>query len=218
MRPDFKLLLSALVLICTISGAAMAQETTGTIAGVITDEQGAVLPGVTVVATHVATGRTFQFMSTSTGAYRATLLPSGTYSLTFTLSGFQTAHHDRHRPERERPHRGQRQAQAGRADGDGAGHGRALDGPGHVRSPTDGELETGAGVAAEQPQLRATGHAGARGFERPVRRSRRRAHQHREHLSERRAPQCAQLARGRGVERRRRLEHHAAVDADAGVD
>ena len=90
MRHDFKLLLSAFVLICTIGGAAIAQETTGTIAGVITDEQGAVLPGVTIVATHVATDRTFQFVSTSTGVYRATLLPSGAYTLNFTLSGFQT--------------------------------------------------------------------------------------------------------------------------------
>jgi len=90
MRADFKLLLSTLVLICMIGGAAIAQETTGTIAGVITDEQGAVLPGVTIIATHVPTGRTFQFVSTSTGAYRATLLPSGAYTLSFTLSGFQT--------------------------------------------------------------------------------------------------------------------------------
>jgi hypothetical protein len=73
-----------------LSGVALAQETTGTIAGIVTDQQGAVLPGVTVVATHVPTGRAFQFVSTTTGAYRATLLPSGAYTLTFTLSGFQT--------------------------------------------------------------------------------------------------------------------------------
>ena len=71
------------------SSVATAQETTATITGVVTDDSGAVLPGVTVVATHVPTGRTFQFVSTSTGAYRATLLPSGAYSVTFTLSGFQ---------------------------------------------------------------------------------------------------------------------------------
>ena len=90
MRPDLRFLLATLVFFCTLGGAATAQETTGTVAGVVTDEQGAILSGVAIVAIHVPTGRTFQFVSTSTGAYRATLLPSGPYTLSFTLSGFQT--------------------------------------------------------------------------------------------------------------------------------
>ncbi|MEO8677696.1 MAG: carboxypeptidase-like regulatory domain-containing protein [Vicinamibacterales bacterium] len=89
MRPDFRRFLAIFLLFCTLGRAAAAQETTGTIAGVVTDEQGALLPGVIIVATHVATGRTFQFVSTNTGAYRATLLPSGTYTLSFELAGFQ---------------------------------------------------------------------------------------------------------------------------------
>ena len=89
MRPDFRLLLATFILIGALVSTTTAQETTGTIAGVVTDDQGAVLPGVAIVATHVPTGRTFQFVSTSTGAYRATLLPSGAYTLTFALSGFQ---------------------------------------------------------------------------------------------------------------------------------
>ena len=68
---------------------AYAQETTATIAGVLTDDTGAVLPGVSIIVKHVGTGRSFEFVSTSTGAYRATLLPIGTYEVTFTLSGFQ---------------------------------------------------------------------------------------------------------------------------------
>ena len=90
MRPDCRLLLSTLVPLCALAGAATAQETTGTISGVVTDEQGAVIPGVAIVATHVPTGRTFDFVSTSTGVYRAALLPGGAYTLTFTLPGFQT--------------------------------------------------------------------------------------------------------------------------------
>ncbi|MCX6537649.1 MAG: carboxypeptidase regulatory-like domain-containing protein [Acidobacteria bacterium] len=68
---------------------AYAQETTATITGVVTDDTGAVLPGVAIIAKHVPTGRTFEFVSTSTGAYSATLLPIGAYEVTFTLSGFQ---------------------------------------------------------------------------------------------------------------------------------
>ncbi len=84
--------LTAIAIVLSMTGfaaIARAQETTGTIVGTVTDESGAVLPGVTVVATHVPTGRTFQFVSSSTGAYTATLLPSGAYAVTFTLSGFQ---------------------------------------------------------------------------------------------------------------------------------
>ncbi len=79
--------LMAIVLL--VAGVAAAQETTATITGIVTDDTGGVLPGVTVVARHLATGRTYQFVSTSTGAYTATLLPIGEYELSFELSGFQ---------------------------------------------------------------------------------------------------------------------------------
>jgi hypothetical protein len=69
---------------------AYAQETTATITGVVSDDTGAVLPGVSIVTKHLATGRTFEFVSTSTGAYSASLLPIGEYEVTFKLSGFQT--------------------------------------------------------------------------------------------------------------------------------
>lgn len=71
------------------AGLAGAQETTATITGVVTDDTGGVLPGATVVAKHLATGRTWRFVSTTTGAYTATLLPIGEYELTFELQGFQ---------------------------------------------------------------------------------------------------------------------------------
>jgi hypothetical protein len=85
IRRIFGIIACALLL----AGVAAAQETTATITGVVTDDTGGVLPGVTVVAKHLATGRTFQFVSTTTGAYTATLLPIGEYELTFELSGFQ---------------------------------------------------------------------------------------------------------------------------------
>ncbi|MDP2055519.1 MAG: carboxypeptidase-like regulatory domain-containing protein, partial [Acidobacteriota bacterium] len=87
MRRGFLMLVSALVMAAAL--AARAQETTATITGVVTDDSGAVLPGVTIVVTHVATNRTYQFVSTSTGAYSATLLPVGGYTVAFTLAGFQ---------------------------------------------------------------------------------------------------------------------------------
>ncbi len=68
---------------------AVAQETTATIIGTVTDESGGLLPGVVVTLRHVATRRSFESTSSAEGGYLVTLLPIGDYELTFTLSGFQ---------------------------------------------------------------------------------------------------------------------------------
>lgn len=83
--------LSIVLAICgfALVRAASAQETTATIQGTVTDESGAVLPGVTVTLTHDRTGQTFTRVTTADGLYTAPLLPVGTYEITFTLNGFQ---------------------------------------------------------------------------------------------------------------------------------
>jgi hypothetical protein len=70
-----------------IPTTALAQE--GTIAGTVRDEQGAVLPGVTVEATSPALIGTRSTTSDDRGQYRITNLPVGTYTVAFTLNGFQ---------------------------------------------------------------------------------------------------------------------------------
>ena len=90
MRRSLPLLLVFLVTFLTSSSPALAQETTGTILGTVTDQSGAVLPGVTVSLKHVGTGRTIDRVTNSDGLYTAPLLPIGDYEITFTLSGFQT--------------------------------------------------------------------------------------------------------------------------------
>jgi hypothetical protein len=78
------------VLLLAVAPAPIAaQETTGTIIGVVTDQTGAVLPGVTVTVKHVETGRTAEFVTGDAGRYTASALQPGTYELTFNLSGFQ---------------------------------------------------------------------------------------------------------------------------------
>jgi hypothetical protein len=84
-------LLLFLVLVCAWAAPATAQQTTGTLVGTMTDESGAIVPGVTIMAKHLGTGRTFEAVSTSTGVYTLQLLPVGDYEVTFTLTGFQTA-------------------------------------------------------------------------------------------------------------------------------
>src|SRR5262245_27323299 len=72
-----------------------AQSGTATISGQLKDESGAVLPGVTVVARSPAlqlAGMTA--VTDAQGEYRLTPLPIGTYTLEYTLSGFQMVRRD----------------------------------------------------------------------------------------------------------------------------
>src|ERR1700704_172945 len=79
------LLFSGLML---LSGSAYAQAT---LAGVVKDSSGAVLPGVTVEASSpVLIEKARTAISDGTGQYRIESLQPGTYSVTFTLSGFST--------------------------------------------------------------------------------------------------------------------------------
>jgi hypothetical protein len=70
------------------SGTAAAQE--ASILGIVTDESKAVLPGVTVAATSLETGRVFSAVSDDRGEYRLRGLPPGRYKLQAELSGFST--------------------------------------------------------------------------------------------------------------------------------
>ena len=71
-----------------IPGSALAQAS---LTGVVRDTTGAVLPGVTVEAASPALIEKVRSAVTDpAGLYRIVDLRSGTYSLTFTLPGFQT--------------------------------------------------------------------------------------------------------------------------------
>jgi hypothetical protein len=62
----------------------------GTIQGTITDPGGAVVPGVTIVATNVATAVETTRQTNEAGLYVITPLPPGEYKVTVTHPGFQT--------------------------------------------------------------------------------------------------------------------------------
>lgn len=69
-------------------GIAAAQEL-GTVAGVVKDKSGAVLPGVTVrVATVGLIERVRSAVTDGSGRYRVVNLPDGVYTVTFSMAGF----------------------------------------------------------------------------------------------------------------------------------
>ena len=83
--------LSLGLLVMLLAGSlAMAQLTQGTISGVIRDETGAVLPGVDLSLTNVATGVGRSTVSDDEGRYAAPNLQVGEYQIRAELPGFRT--------------------------------------------------------------------------------------------------------------------------------
>src|SRR5262249_51407337 len=67
-----------------------AQELRGRITGIVTDNTGAVLPGVSVTAAGPALLQAQTTVTGTDGTYRYPALPPGLYTVTFELTGFQT--------------------------------------------------------------------------------------------------------------------------------
>jgi hypothetical protein len=94
-RPAFRVGTAALLfgiaalLLATPVSAGAQGSTTGTLAGIVVDGSGAVLPGVTVVARGRDTGITQQTVTADAGEWRIPSLPVGSYELTFELAGFR---------------------------------------------------------------------------------------------------------------------------------
>ncbi len=87
-------LLSFMLLICVfgLPGSASAQtQTTGAIAGRVTDSSGAVIPNADITLTSKATGTEAVVTTDQTGNYRFNLLPPGAYQLRFSAKGFKTS-------------------------------------------------------------------------------------------------------------------------------
>ena len=88
MRRGFAVLVVAMVSLA-LAPMVGAQVTTGAIRGVVTDAQGAVLPGVTVTATSPTLVRgAVSVVSGPHGEFRLPGLQPGTYTLSAELSGF----------------------------------------------------------------------------------------------------------------------------------
>jgi Carboxypeptidase regulatory-like domain/TonB dependent receptor-like, beta-barrel len=74
------------VVLVTVS--SVSAQSANRISGKITDQQGGVLPGATVVAHHAETGIDTSTVSNAAGIYVFPSLPAGSYSVEMSLSGF----------------------------------------------------------------------------------------------------------------------------------
>ena len=84
-------MLALVVVGLLVAPSLWAQTTTGAIRGVVTDESGAVLPGVTVTLKGPATAGTPTTTTNEAGIYRFPNLAPGTYQITVELAGFTSS-------------------------------------------------------------------------------------------------------------------------------
>ncbi len=84
----FALVAIAALLLSAAPLLAQVDVTTGRISGLVSDDEGAPLPGTTVEAKSKDTGLTLVAVADSRGIYRIVSVPVGTYAVTATLQGF----------------------------------------------------------------------------------------------------------------------------------
>ncbi len=83
--------LFSFVLLFTLASKKTAAQTatTGDLTGVVTDPTGAIIPNVAVELRNVQRGTKLETKTNDSGAYRFSLLPSGSYEISINASGFQ---------------------------------------------------------------------------------------------------------------------------------
>src|SRR5438445_13828594 len=77
LKHAFTVLMASLLM----ASAGWAQVSRGTITGIVTDPSGAVVPGVTITITNIATGVANAVASNSSGLYTVHLLSTEPYAL-----------------------------------------------------------------------------------------------------------------------------------------
>jgi len=86
-----RLLLGCLVLILVGASSAYAQIDTGSILGTVSDSSGARINGATVTLVNEGTNATLATTSGEDGGYKFTPVRIGSYKITVSMQGFQTA-------------------------------------------------------------------------------------------------------------------------------
>ena len=79
--------IQALAFVCVLS--LSAQEFRSTIGGAVTDQQGAVLPGIAVLAVQIDTGANFRTVTAEDGQYTLPFVPPGLYRVEVSAPGFK---------------------------------------------------------------------------------------------------------------------------------
>src|SRR6266404_6934466 len=86
----FSRLLFSLLVAMLISMPAVAQSITGTVSGIVTDSNGAAIPGAAVTLVGNQKGDTRNETTNDAGRFNFSAVQPGTYSIKIEQKGFQT--------------------------------------------------------------------------------------------------------------------------------
>lgn len=82
--------LLALIVLAGTGSAAWAQSGLATVTGIVSDDQGAAVPGASVTATNSATSVPYTGVTNEAGVYTINALPIGDYQIKVELTGFKS--------------------------------------------------------------------------------------------------------------------------------
>src|SRR5262245_23582152 len=85
-----RLLLVTVVLCAGLLNYSFGQTINATLGGTVADATGALIPGVSITATNLATGIVTTVVTNEAGAYNFASIQSGIYKVGAELPGFQT--------------------------------------------------------------------------------------------------------------------------------
>src|SRR2546425_8918663 len=83
--------ISLTLVLVSLALPSFAQRITASIRGTVTDSTGAVVPGATVTVKNENTGFSRSTVTNGAGSYSFAELPTGTYTVEVSLTGFKSA-------------------------------------------------------------------------------------------------------------------------------
>src|SRR6478735_2992590 len=89
----FRATLSLMLFACATPVALMAQASTGSMSGTVTDPNGASVPAAKVIATGAASGFKAETLTSDAGLYVFPRLPVGAYEIAVEKTGFKRLNH-----------------------------------------------------------------------------------------------------------------------------
>src|SRR6058998_3675933 len=92
-RPSLRTTMLLMLFSCATPAALMAQASTGSMSGTVTDPNGAAVPAAKVIASSAASGIKVETLTSDAGLYVFPRLPVGVYEIAVEKTGFKRLNH-----------------------------------------------------------------------------------------------------------------------------
>src|SRR5437867_8242584 len=92
-RPSLRTTMLLMLFSCATPAALMAQASTGSMSGTVTDPNGAAVPAAKVIASSAASGIKVETLTSDAGLYVFPRLPVGVYEIAVDMSDLKDPNH-----------------------------------------------------------------------------------------------------------------------------